>query len=110
MAKKTVTTTEYTDDLDGTSAAATVQFGWDGSQYEIDLSRSNVRAFEKAIKPYIDAGRKVRGTRSKANARGKAAAKHDLSAIRAWAKSSGFDVSERGRIATSVVEAYHAAN
>lgn len=110
MAKKTVTTTEYTDDLDGSTAAQTVQFGWDGTHYEIDLSRANNRAFERTMKPYLEAGRIVRATRGRTSTRGKSSVKHDLSAVRAWAKSNGYDVSDRGRVARSVVEAYGAVH
>ena len=110
MAKQIVTTTEYTDDLDGSTAAGTVSFGYDGTAYEIDLSKSNARAFEKALKPYLEASRRVRAPRAKASSRAKANGKHDLSVVRAWAKSNGYDVSERGRVAQAVVEAYEAAN
>lgn len=106
MSKRVVTTTEYTDDLDGRVAAGTVAFSFNGASYEIDLSKSNRRAFEKAIKPYVDAARKVRGTRGrKASSR-----KHDLPAVREWAAANGFDVAPRGRVASDVLEAYEAAN
>jgi len=109
MARKTVTTTDYTDDLDGSPASATIRFGFDGGSYEIDLNKTNARAFGKALKPYVDAGRKVR-PRPKASSRGKPAATHDLAAIRDWAKNAGYDVSDRGRVATAVIEAFEAAH
>jgi len=108
MAKKTVTTTEYTDDIDGGKAEGTVTFGFDGVSYEIDLSKANARAFEKAMALYIGHARKVRGGRTKAPTASKG--KHDLSAIREWAKEAGYDVSDRGRVAAAVVEAYQAAH
>jgi hypothetical protein len=75
----------------------------------IDLSRANARAVEKALRPYIDASRKVRTSRGKAsNAR--AGAEQDLRAVREWAKSAGYDVSERGRVASAIIDAYEAAN
>jgi Lsr2 len=110
MAKKIIQTTEYTDDLDGSTAAGTVTFGYDGASYEIDLSRANTRAFEKALKPYVEAGRKVRGTRTRTSTRGRSTGKRDLAAIRAWASQNGHDVSGRGRIARTVVDAYDAAH
>jgi hypothetical protein len=109
MAKQVITTTEYTDDIDGSNASGTISFSWENVQYEIDLSKANARAFDKAVKPYIDASRKVRGSRGKASNR-KPGAKHDLAAVRSWAKSAGYDVSQRGRVATAVIEAYEAAN
>jgi hypothetical protein len=114
MAKTTVTTTEYTDDIDGSNAAGTITFGFDGANYEIDLSKANARAFEKAIKPYVDAGRKVRASRGKASTkaagRSRVNAKHDLPSIRSWAKTNGYDVSDRGRVSAAVLEAFHAAH
>lgn len=107
MAKQVVTITEYTDDMTGGKAEGTVTFAFEGHSYEIDLSRANTRAFEKAVAPYLNAARKVRGSRVRA-AR-PAPAKHDLSAVREWAKSNGYAVSDRGRVATAVIEAYEAA-
>jgi hypothetical protein len=105
MAKTTVVT--LTDDLDGTKADRTLTFGWDGATYEIDLSKKNATALQKTLAPYVDAGRKVRGTSTRGR-RPAGGAKADLTAIRAWAKANGHQVSSRGRIATSIIEAYNA--
>jgi Lsr2 len=106
MASQTVTTTEYTDDLTGGKADGTVAFSFDGSAYEIDLSKANTRAFERALRPYIDAARKTRSSRAK-GARGKSsAATQDLATVREWAKSNGYEVAERGRVAEAILEAY----
>jgi hypothetical protein len=106
MAKTTVVT--LTDDLDGTKADRTVSFGWDGATYEIDLSKKNASALEKALAPYLGAGRKVRGTAVRGR-RTTGSAKTDLTTVRAWAKANGHQVSNRGRIPASVIEAYNAA-
>src|SRR5664279_3791674 len=112
MAKKTVTTTEYTDDLDGSRADSTVHFAFGGTSYEIDLSKANTRAFEKLISVYVGHARKVRGARSTSRAKPAAQPKpkQDLAAIREWAKAAGYQVSDRGRIAAAVVQAYEEAN
>jgi hypothetical protein len=118
------TTTVITDDLDGSSGAETVTFTWDGESYELDLSKKNRTAFEKALKPYIDAarrssGRGGRGSRRAAGSttsrRGRSrgsrnsASSLDLGAVRAWASQNGYQVSSRGRISREVVEAYQAS-
>ena len=36
--------------------------------------------------------------------------KRDLGAIREWAAKNGFEVSARGRMASTVIDAYEAAN
>lgn len=109
MAKTTVVT--ITDDLDGTKAATTVQFGWKGATYEIDLSKKNAAALDKALAPYVDAARKVRGgpsARRTRRTRAAATARGGQSAIRAWAKQNGYDIADRGRIPAEVVSAFSA--
>src|SRR5689334_11482396 len=115
MAKKTVVQEMLVDDLDGSPGEKTVSFSWEGAGYEIELSRKNYQAFEKAIRPYVKAARKARGGTSRRrstarSSRSNSAGKRDLGAIRAWAAENGYSVSERGRIASSVIEAYEAAN
>jgi Lsr2 len=111
MAKTTVVT--LTDDLDGTRADRTVSFGWSGTTYEIDLSKKNATALEKSLAPYLDVARKAHGSSARGSStrgrRTSASAKPDLSAVRAWAKDNGHTVSDRGRIAASVIEAYNAS-
>lgn len=96
------------DDIDGSDAAETVSFGLDGVTYEIDLSPENGEKLREFLSPWIVAGRRVGG---RANRRGaKTASGEDTGAIRAWAKDNGFSVSERGRIAQPIRDAYIAAH
>ena len=110
MAKQVITTTEYTDDIDGSRAEGTISFAFDGTNYEIDLSKANARAFEKAMALYVGHARKVRSPRSARVGRGRAGSRHDLSAVREWATANGFEVAPRGRIAAEVLEAFEAAH
>src|SRR3978361_1522110 len=109
MAKTVVTT----DASAGSPNAETVTFSFDGRSFEIDLSKKGRSALEKALKPYIDAGRAVgsRPTRAAANgrARGRRSSSVDLAAVRSWAAENGITVSDRGRISSSVLEQYQAA-
>jgi len=109
MAKQTVVTEILVDDLDGSTGDRTVTFTWDGTSYEIELSKKNAAAFEKSMKPYVDAARRIRGSRARRPAAARSG-KRDLTVIREWATQNGFDVSARGRIAGAVIEAYEAAN
>jgi hypothetical protein len=111
MAKKLIET--FSDDLDGGEAAGTARFGLDGSDYEIDLSDKNEVKLREALAPFINAARPVRRERL-GRARGGSAG-HSLNrdkskTIRQWAKENGIEVSERGRIAGTVVEKYEAAH
>jgi Lsr2 len=114
MATKSVTITEFIDDLDGGKAERTVTFAVDGSSYEIDLSKKNAAAFAKALKPYVEAARKIRRSPGKTAARGSARHRRhdgtDLAAVREWARANGHSVSDRGRIPAAILEAYAAAN
>ena len=110
----TETITRVTDDLDGTESAATITFAITGIQYEIDLSPKNYAKLQKALEPYIEAGRRVggrtqRGTASKASSGASGLSKTDLAAVRTWAQANGHKVADRGRIAADVQEAWKAA-
>jgi hypothetical protein len=101
-----------TDDLDGSSGAQTVSFSVDGRSYELDLAKKNRSAFDKAIKPYVDAARKApaNATRKASAQRGRNSSTVDLGAVRAWAAENDIAVSDRGRIAAAVMDAYNAAH
>jgi hypothetical protein len=116
MARQIVTL--LTDDLDGGAADRTVEFGLDGRNYTIDLSDKNAGKLRKALEPYITAGARVgRGpVDRRGEARGRASAttgrssREQNQAIREWAAKNGYEVSERGRIPTTVVEAFDKAH
>ncbi|MFK3984759.1 Lsr2 family protein [Micromonospora sp. NPDC050397] len=113
MAKKVITV--LTDDLDGGEADRTVEFGLDGVSYTIDLSEENAGKLRKVLDPYINAGTRVgrggvesrRPARRSGNAAPTRSDRDQNKAIREWASKNGYDVSERGRIPASVVEAYN---
>jgi hypothetical protein len=97
-----------TDDLDGSDAVQTVRFGWLGADYEIDLNDKNFTAFEKALSKYVAAARKTGGgARSRASK--KQTSSVDLATVRAWARDNGYEISDRGRVSGSVMDAYRAA-
>ena len=102
----TQTMTKLIDDLDGTVAERTVTLSVDGVAIEIDLSKKNIAALDSALKPYFEAGRRVRPARSGGR---KAATKRVVMAdVREWARANGHEISDRGRIPVAVIEAYEA--
>ncbi|WP_344064647.1 Lsr2 family protein [Microbacterium pumilum] len=110
---------QLVDDLDGTileiGAGETVLFSIDGVAYEIDLTDDHARALREALAPYVSAGRSIssrgsNGSGGGSSGRRRRTGQQDYSAIRAWAKSTGYEVSERGRVPASVLEAYEAAH
>lgn len=100
------------DDLDGTELedGGTVAFSHRGVDYEIDLSDENAVKLDNALAPFVSAGRRVGGRRTRVTtAVATPQAKEDLAAIRQWARDSGYEVSTRGRISQEVRDAYIAA-
>lgn len=101
---------QLVDDIDDGEADETVTFGLDGTDYEIDLSDKNAAKLRDALAPYVGAGRKV--TRGRRGRRGSASTNLGPSTreVRDWARSNGYQVSERGRIPADVKEAFEKAN
>jgi hypothetical protein len=107
---------QLVDDIDGAllevGEGETVHFSLNGAAYEIDLTNSHADELRAALAPYINAGRRASAgsSRSAAAPRRRAARNSEVGEIREWAKSQGLKVSERGRIAADVMEAYRAAH
>lgn len=117
MARKTQIFLEddLTGDLLEEGTGETVAFSLDGTTYEIDLSEDNAQELRDALSRYTAAARKVApaGRRSAASTNSRRASgggRSDTAAIREWARTNGHEVSERGRIPRTVLEAYDAAH
>src|SRR4051812_37026949 len=112
MAKQIVTL--LTDDIDGSKADRTVEFSIDGINYTIDLSEKNAGKLRKALDPYLTAASRVGRTAANGRIAPRAAAapirsnRDQNQAIREWATKNGYELSDRGRIPSSIVEAFHA--
>lgn len=109
MAQKVLV--EMVDDLDGSTADESVQFGLDGVTYEIDLADKNAAELRDSLAQYIEharrtGGRKRAGTTAARAATAAGTDREQNQAIRAWARKQGLEVSDRGRIPTNVIEAY----
>lgn len=115
MAQKVII--QLVDDLDGSQLGQgegeTVQFALEGKQYEIDLSNENVQRLRDALKEFIDAARtpsrnQGSGRRSASSSR-TSQRRDDLAEVREWARRNGHQVSDRGRVAQPILDAYDAA-
>jgi hypothetical protein len=100
------------DDLDGGEATETVSFGLDGSMYEIDVHEQNARALRDALALYVGHGRKVGSGARRARRSSGPSADGSTSAreVRAWARSNGIAVTDRGRVSAQVRQAFEAAH
>ena len=84
-------------------------FSLDGRDYEIDLCEKHSQKFDEAVKRFADKARKVSSRMSRPKRR-TAAHRQRSADIRAWAKRSGIDVSDRGRIPAQVIKKYDASH
>ena len=113
MAKQTTVT--LIDDIDGSEADESVEFTIDGKSYEIDLSSANSARLRDVLAPFIAAARRSGGRRSGSASATPAPSRQSTDrelnqAIREWAVKEGMKISERGRIPSNVLEAYHASH
>ncbi|MGW6257700.1 histone-like nucleoid-structuring protein Lsr2 [Streptomyces sp. NPDC055085] len=115
MARKVVTT--CTDDLTGEMSenisAHTILIN--GAGVQIDLTDDNYEALLAILTPYLHAegARRIRGiTISRKNSRTRKRVESDdaPSKVRSWARANGFNISDRGRMPSSVHKAYKEAH
>ena len=111
MAKQVITV--LSDDLDGSAADRTIEFGLDGVNYTIDLSQKNAGRLRKTLDPYLVAASRVGRVAGSGRIASRTAVparsnRDQNQAIREWANRNGYEVSERGRIPSSIVEAFNA--
>ncbi|KRE56036.1 hypothetical protein ASG92_24050 [Arthrobacter sp. Soil736] len=108
MARKVVTL--LADDLDGSEASETIQFAFDGTEYEIDLNEAHANELRSALSRYTNVARKTSGGRGRPAGRKTTTGGTDSKAIRQWALDNGLQVNTRGRIQAEIVEKYQAAH
>jgi hypothetical protein len=104
-----ITEVRLLDDLDGGEAAESVAFSLDGKSYEIDLSEKHAAALRDAFAPFVSSARRAGGTAVASRPRMSTRAgrpRAETAAIREWASANGLEVSARGRISSTVLEAY----
>lgn len=105
------------DDIDGGEATATVRFGLDGTEYEIDLNKKNADALRGVLGEYTGHARAVsghRGTGRRTGTRnprqaaggGNALSRTESLRVRTWARENGFDIKDRGRVPADLVTKY----
>ncbi|PYY32766.1 Lsr2 family protein [Curtobacterium sp. MCBD17_030] len=107
-------TTQLVDDLTGDTIedgnGRTISFGFDGADYEIDLTDENAEQLREALSDYIAAARKTSTRTGRSASTPKRGNSEELGKIREWAAANGHEVSSRGRISQAVRDAYDAAH
>jgi hypothetical protein len=115
MAQKTIV--QLVDDLTGAASddIESVTFGIDGVTYEIDLTEDNASNLRDSLADFVASARRTGGRVKRGTApvatqvTGSGRSREQTQAIREWAKNNGHDVSDRGRIPGTVIEAFEAA-
>lgn len=92
------------DDLDGSEAIETVNFGFDGTGYEIDLSGNNAHELRASLAEYVEHARRAGSVR--AVARRATRSRVDTTVVRQWLLDHGYTIKDRGRIPAELQEAY----
>jgi hypothetical protein len=114
MAQRTII--KLVDDLDNKEIeddGQTVSFSYNGVQYEIDLSEKNAKKLGDALAPFVSAARRVGGRQARSSNSSSSSTKtdkHQLGAMREWARQHGMKVSNRGRVSQEVQNAYNSAH
>lgn len=116
----TMTTVTMVDDIDGSAATETVSFALDGASYEIDLNDKNAKKLRDAVANFVAHGRRIDGGRRSAGrshgargGRSRSRATPDreqTAAVRDWARSQGYEVSDRGRLSAAIMQAFDEAH
>lgn len=107
-------TVEMVDDLDGTTSETidTVTFSLDGVNYEIDLHTDNAERLRAGLAEFVTVAHRLGGRAKQGTARRPAATaetREHNQAVRDWARTNGWPMSDRGRIPADVVAAYQDA-
>jgi hypothetical protein len=105
MAQKTIT--QLVDDLGGGEATQIITFSCGNAQNRIDLSDENVDKMVKGIDSCISKARKTSCGHActTSSTRGK---RTDPAVFRIWAHPNGHEVSDRGRVSLSALDAHDA--
>ena len=101
----------FTDDLDGGPADETVRFGIDGTQFEIDLSKAHADELRSVLQPFVASARRVTAASGARRAARPAPRRGGPSPsdVRAWARSEGIEVKDKGRVPAELVVKFQAA-
>lgn len=105
------------DDINGEEAQQSIEFGFNGKSYIIDLTDGNAAEFRDTMSKWIECARETPKTGSKRSGKMKPSsksAKKDAAVlrkdIRGWAKDNNLDISNKGPISREIHEAYAARN
>jgi nucleoid-associated protein Lsr2 len=102
------------DDVDGSPAEETVEFGIDGVRYEIDVSSANAEILRRCIAQWAVHGRRLSRHHTRHLTPSDPWRRHVSSgerlAIREWCDDNGYSVGGRGPLPFHLVDAFRQRN
>src|SRR5580704_3041045 len=107
------TLTQVTLTCDVCGKAKDVQtrtIGLDGKSYEIDLCPKDGKGLSKAAGDYVSNARKVAARQAPRENGRRPRSRTETAAVRDWARTSGMQISDRGRVPAAVFRDYEAAH
>ncbi|MGH9059578.1 MAG: Lsr2 dimerization domain-containing protein [Acidimicrobiales bacterium] len=99
-------------------AEATVSFAANGTTYEMELCPEHLAQYEGTIEAWTKGARPVTTTRRRRAAPtresgredgGQRRGEPDPGEVREWARANGYEISDRGRVAQAVLDAFRTA-
>jgi hypothetical protein len=84
--------------------------GLDGKTYEIDLCPKDGKGLSKAAADYVSNARKITARPAPRENGRRPRSRTETTAIRDWARASGMQISDRGRVPAAVFRDYEAAH
>lgn len=102
-------------DLSGAAGARTYTLTLDDKTYAVDLTESEYAEYSAAVAKYVTVGRQVlSATTSRGGNRTRPIparrSREEITAIKTWGAANGWNVPDRGRLRSALIEAYEQAN
>lgn len=97
---------QFVDDLDGSDAIGTIEFGIDGKLHEIDLSEANRDKLLDVLAPFIDAARKAQSMPKRTTKGVAQKTSTEVQDARAWLQANGYPVKDKGRIHADLMDVW----
>jgi hypothetical protein len=113
MAIQTIVTCDVHGD--GVTGGQPVIVGFDGAQYEVDLCQEHRDELVRFLEPYLAGARRggqavaPRASRRRPSG-SKRAARSSSADVREWARSQGYEVSDRGRVPAAIAAEFAQAH
>jgi len=107
----TVVVDRLAADVGGEQPTEVVALSYRGVDYEIDLPEKAANGLDQVLAPYLAQARRVRGKRRKTGRPAvTASVAHDPREVRAWARTRGIVIADRGRVSADVMRQYRDAH